>query len=75
MGSVPTDNYDGEKASDVKDYANLSGLDDSKDKLRTSFQKNTIIAKNRIIGGPTPPDYSGMTEKEWRNYSPPLFDR
>jgi hypothetical protein len=58
------DIYDDEKASDVDDYANLSGLDDSEDELRTSFQKNKIIAKNRVIGGPTPPDYSGMSEQE-----------
>ena len=28
------------------------------------FQKNTTVAKNRVFGGPTPPDYSRMSEKE-----------
>ena len=43
-------------ASDVDDYANVSGLNELEDELRTSFQKNTTTTKNRITGGPTPPD-------------------
>ncbi len=50
--------------SDVDDYENISDLDDSEDELRTSFQKNSTNTKNRISGGPIPPDYSKMSERE-----------
>ena len=50
--------------SDVDDYTNLSDLDDSEDELRTSFQKNSTTTKNRISGGPIPPDYTKMSEQE-----------
>ena len=58
------DDYDGERTSDIDDSANLSGLDESEDELQTSFQKNTMSAKNCRTGGPSPPDYSRMTKKE-----------
>ena len=49
--------------SDIDDYANLSDLDGSEDELRTSFQKNSAPIKNRILGGPTPPDTTLMSER------------
>ncbi len=62
--AVDDDENDYKYTSDVDDYTNLSDLDDSEDELHTSFQKNSTTTKNRISGGPIPPDYTKMSEQE-----------